>query len=146
MVAVCPTTRLVNMQTLESSKAAGWVDAFTRLCCEVGCPSLVFCDMDSAGMSGFNMSEFEIRDLTLTLHRERGIKMSLCPVSGHDKHGHVERVIRSVQEGFNDSGLKTKLFMQLAYKLYVNWLKCSTITFQLDTTTLAVQITLHSLK
>ena len=60
-------------------------------------------------MSGFNMSEFEIRDLTLTLHRERGIKMSLCPVSGHDKHGHVERVIRSVQEGFNDSGLKTKI-------------------------------------
>ena len=109
MVAVCPTTRLVNMQTLESSKAAGWVDAFTRLCCEVGCPSLVFCDRDSAGMSGFNMSEFEIRDLTLTLHRERGIKMSLCPVSGHDKHGHVERVIRSVQEGFNDSGLKTKI-------------------------------------
>ena len=109
MTTVCPTTRLVNLQVMESSKAAGWIDAFTRLSCEVGCPSLVFCDRDSAGMSGFDIGEFEIRDLQLALHRERGIKFELCSVSGHDKHGHVERVIRSIQESFEDSGMKNKI-------------------------------------
>ena len=109
MTAVCPTTRLVNLQTMESSKAAGWMDAFTRLCCEVGCPNLVFCDRDSAGTSGFEISEMEIRNLQLELHRVRGVKFELCAVSGHDRHGHVERVIRSIQESFDDVGLKNKI-------------------------------------
>ena len=105
MTAVCPTTRLVNLQVLESSTAAGWIDAFTRLACEVGCPSHVYCDQDSAGMCAFGMAEVELRDLRLQLHREKGIEFDVCPVTGHDKHGHVERVIRSVQEGFADSGM-----------------------------------------
>ena len=106
MVAVCPTTRLVNLQTMESSKAAGWLDAFTRLGCEVGLPSHVYCDQDSAGMSAFDMAEVELRDLQLRLLNEKNINFSVCPVTGHDKHGHVERVIRSLQESFNDCGLK----------------------------------------
>ena len=85
------------------------MDAFTRLSCEVGCLSLVFCDRDSAGMSGFEISTFEIRDLQLSLHREKGIKFELCAVSGHDRHGHVERVIRSIQESFEDTGMKSKI-------------------------------------
>ena len=109
MTAVCPATRLINMQTMESSKAAGWIDAFTRLSCEVGCPSFVFCDRDSAGMSAFDIADIEFRDLQLTLHREKGISISLCPVAGHDRHGHVERVIQSVQESFNDTGMKSKI-------------------------------------
>ena len=109
MTAVCPTTRLVNLQTLESSKAAGWLDGFTRMACEVGCPSHVFCDRDSAGMSGFDIAELEMRDLQLKLFREKKISFSLCPVSGHDRHGHVERVIRSVQESFEDCGLKKQI-------------------------------------
>ena len=109
MTAVCPTTRLVNLQTMESSKAAGWIDAFTRLSCEVGCPSFVFCDRDSAGMSAFDIAEIEYRDLRLALHREKGIDITLCPVAGHDRHGHVERIIRSVQESFDDTGMKTKI-------------------------------------
>ena len=109
MTAVCPTTRLVNLQVLESSKAAGWIDGFTRLCCEVGVPSHVFVDQDPAGMSAFNNSEVEFRDLQLRLHREKGIAISVCGVSGHDRHGHVERVIRSIQESLSDCGLKKKI-------------------------------------
>ena len=105
MAVVCPTTRLVNLQVLESSKASGWIDAFTRLACEVGCPTHVFCDQDSAGMSAFKMAEVELRDLKQNLSREKGIQFSTCPVTGHDKHGHVERVIRSIQESFADSNL-----------------------------------------
>ena len=80
MAVVCPTTRLVNLQVLESSKSAGWLDAFTRLSCEVGCPSHVFCDQDSAGMKAFEMVDVELRDLQLRLSREKGIKLSVCPV------------------------------------------------------------------
>ena len=109
MAAVCPTTRLVNLQVLESTKAAGWADAFTRLSCEVGIPSHVFIDQDSAGMSAFKMAEVEYRDLQLTLHREKGISFSVCGVGGHDRHGHVERVIKSLQEGLEDSGLKREI-------------------------------------
>ena len=53
------------MQVMESSKAAGWLDAFTRLSCEVGCPSHVFCDKDRAGMSGFEIAELDLRYLRL---------------------------------------------------------------------------------
>ena len=109
MTAVCPTTRLVNLQTMESSKAAGWLDAFIRLSCEVGTPKHVFVDQDSAGMSAFRMAEVELRDLKLRLHREKGISFSVCGVGGHDRHGHVERVIRSLQESLADCGLGQKI-------------------------------------
>ena len=108
MTAVCPTTRLVNLQVLETTKSAGWIDAFTRLSCEVGVPSHVFMDQDSAGMSAFQLAEIEYRDLKLQLHRQKGISFNVCGVSGHDKHGHVERVIQSVQQGLEDSGLRQK--------------------------------------
>ena len=109
LTAVCPTTRLVNLQTMESSKAAGWIDAFTRLSCEVGTPKHVFIDQDSAGMSALKMADIELRDLQLRLSREKGISFSVCGVGGHDRHGQVERVIRSVQESLKDSGLGQKI-------------------------------------
>ena len=109
MTAVCPTTRLVNLQVMESTKAAGWVDAFTRLCCEVGVPSHVFVDQDSAGMSAFRLAEVDYRDLQLRLHREKGISFSVCGVGGHDRHGHVERVIQSIQKSLEDSGLRREI-------------------------------------
>ena len=109
MTAVCPTTRLVNLQVLESVKTAGWIDGFTRLCCEVGVPSFIFMDQDSAGMSAFTLADIEYRDLQLNLLREKGISFSVCAVAGHDKHGHVERIIQSIQTGLTDSGLKSKI-------------------------------------
>ena len=81
MAVVCPTNRLVNLQTLESCKAAGWLDTFIRRGCEVGYPSHVFCDQDSAGMSAFDMAEVELRDLKLNLYREKKISFSVCPVT-----------------------------------------------------------------
>ena len=109
MTVVCPTTRLVNLQVLESTKSAGWIDGFTRLACEVGVPSHVFLDQDSAGMSAFRNAEYELRDLKLQLHKETGISFTVCAVGGHDRHGHVERIVRSVQESLEDCGLKQKI-------------------------------------
>ena len=50
-----------------------------------------------------------MRDLQLRLSREKGISFSVCGVGGHDRHGQVERVIRSVQESLKDSGLGQKI-------------------------------------
>ena len=36
MVAVCVTTKIVNLQAIEKKSAAAIIDGFTRLSCEVG--------------------------------------------------------------------------------------------------------------
>ena len=58
-------------------------------------------------MSALANVEFDYRDLQLKLHKEFGIKFDYCAVGGHDSHGKVERIIRSVQQGLDDCGLKT---------------------------------------
>ena len=75
----------------------------------MGIPSHVFLDQDSAGMSAFQLAQVEYRDLQLRLHREKGISFSVCGVGGHDRHGHVERVIQSLQQSLEDSGLKREI-------------------------------------
>ena len=44
MVAVCPTTKLVNMQVVESSLTSGIMSGVIRLGCEVGLPAKMFID------------------------------------------------------------------------------------------------------
>ena len=110
MVCVCPTTRLINMQVIESSLASGIMSGVTRLCCEVGIPSKMFIDQDRASMCGFKNVEFDLRNLQLTLETKYGLDFEVCPVQGHNMHGQVERVIRSVQESFTDSGLLVKRY------------------------------------
>ena len=107
MCVVCPTTRLVNLQVLEKSDAGGIICGVTRLSCEVGMPKFFLCDQDQAIMSGLENAEFDYRDLQLQLHRQKGIVFDYCSVGGHESHGMVERVIRSVQQGLNDCGLQT---------------------------------------
>ena len=105
MVSVCPTTKLTNLQVVESSSASGIMSGIIRLGCEVGVPSKMFIDQDRASMCGFKSVEFDLRNLQLTLERKYGLEFEVCPVQGHNMHGQVERVIRSVQESFEDAGL-----------------------------------------
>ena len=44
---VCPTTRSVNLQVIETKSAEGMVDGLTRLTCEVGMPYHLLIDQDS---------------------------------------------------------------------------------------------------
>ena len=81
------------------------ISAVTRLSCEVGVPRKIFIDQDSAVECGLTYVEFNLVDIQGKLKRQLGIEYELCPVGGHNQHGHVERVIRSVQESFKDSGL-----------------------------------------
>ena len=104
---VCPTTRLINMQVVETSLADGITSAVTRLGCEIGVPKKLYIDEDSAVICGLKNSTFDMRNLQAKLSQKKGIQFEICPVGGHNAHGQVERVIRSVQESFNDAGLQT---------------------------------------
>jgi hypothetical protein len=110
MVIVCPTTRLINMQVLERCLADAIISGMTRLGCEIGVPKKLFIDQAKAIECGLENVEFDMRGVQHQLKREHGIEFEVCPVAGHNQHGHVERVIRSVQESFNDCGLLTKRY------------------------------------
>ena len=107
VVFVCPTTRLINMQVVERHLAEAIISAVTRLGCEMGVPKKIFIDQDGSVESGLTNVEFDLLEVQGRLERQFGIEYEVCPVSGHNQHGHVERVIRSVQESFKDSGLLT---------------------------------------
>ena len=110
MVIVCPTTRLINMQVLERVLADAIISGITRLSCEIGVPKKLFVDQAKAIECGLENVEFDLRGLQHILERQHGIDFEVCPVAGRNQHGHVERVIRSVQESFNDCGLLTKRY------------------------------------
>ena len=80
LVAVCITTKAVNLQALEGKDAAAIMDGFTRLCSEVGIPTMVHVDQDTGAMAGFRAAELDFRDLQHQLHKQFGISFSSCPV------------------------------------------------------------------
>ena len=128
MVAVCVTTKTVNLQAMEKKSTAAFADAFTRLSCEVGIPSMVHLDQDSGALAAFKSAELDYRDLQHKLWTQYGISFTTCPVGGHNQHGLVEAIIKSIQEIFADCGLNTsrihatgwQTFCKLAENAYNN--------------------------
>ena len=118
LVSVCITTKAVNLQALEGKDAPAIIDGFTRLSSEVGVPTMVHIDMDSGAMCGFRTAELDIMDLQHKLHTQFGISFSTCPKGGHDQHGLVEAIIKSVQDTFNECGLKTKRIHALGWQTF----------------------------
>ena len=51
-----------------------------------------------------------MRGLQHRLERQHGIDFKFSSVAGQNQHGHVERVICSVQESYNDCGRLTKRY------------------------------------
>ena len=46
------------------------IDGITRLCCEVGVPSLLLVDKESSIMKALREAEVDIRNLNLLLHKD----------------------------------------------------------------------------
>ena len=69
-------------------------------------------------MAWFREAELEFRDLQHRLHKQHGISFSTCPVSGHHQHGLVERIIRSIQETFDDLDLKQKRLHSMGWQTF----------------------------
>ena len=128
MVFACPVTRIVNLQVIEGKDTGCILDGFTRLSCEIGVPKYVLIDGDDAIKKAFRELEVDIKDLKYQLHKEQGIVFDVCPVAGHNQHGQVERVIKSVQESLNDCGVKNlrlhatglQTFLKLVENTYNN--------------------------
>ena len=99
---------LVSCQVIETSDNSGMMSGMVRLGADYGWPKYLMVDKDSALLKALYSAEVSLRDLQHALHYEHGVIFSTCPVGGHNQHGHVERVIKSVQEMSEDSGVKTK--------------------------------------
>ena len=97
-VAVCPVTKLVNLQVIETKSADGIIDGVTRLSCEIGVPFMMLVDQDSGILKALKEVEVDLKDLDQLLYKEKGIRFKTCPVSGHNYHGLCERKIRTVQD------------------------------------------------
>ena len=108
LTCVCEVTKLVNCQVVEKSDASGILDGITRLGCEVGVPSLMLADQGSNLMKAIREAGVTLLNLKLQIYEEKGIKMEVCSVGGHNEHGLVERVIRSLQESMEECGLRSK--------------------------------------
>ena len=108
LVFACPVTRLINCQVVERSDHSGVLDGITRLAAEVGFPKYLMVDQDGAVMKGLREAKVSLRDLQHKIYVEHGVVFSTCPVGGHNQHGQVERVIKSVQELLDDCDVKNK--------------------------------------
>ena len=106
LVFACPVTRLVNCQVIELSDHSGVIDGITRLAADVGFPKYLMIDQDSAILKGLRDAQVNLRNLQHQIYTENGIIFTTCPVGGHNVHGHVERVIKSIQDLLEDGGLK----------------------------------------
>ena len=118
LVSVCVTTRAVNLQAIEGKDASAIIDGFTRLCSEVGVPTKILVDKDAGAMSAFNSAELDIFNLQHQLHTQFGILFETCPKGGHDQHGLVESLIKSIQSIFDECGLKSKRIHALGWQSF----------------------------
>ena len=108
VTSVCTVTKLVNCQVIEKSDASGILDAMTRLGCEVGLPSIMLADQGSNLIKAIRDAEVTLLNLKLQVFEEKGIKLEVCSVGGHNEHGLVERIIRSLQESLEECGLRSQ--------------------------------------
>ena len=118
MVSVCVTTKIVNLQVLEGKSADSIIEGFSRLCAEVGIPTKVLVDLDSGALAGFQGAELDFHDLQHRLWTQHGISFATCPKGGHDQHGLVERVIKSIKETFLDAGLDKMRIHSLGWQTF----------------------------
>ena len=59
-------------------------------------------------MKAMREAEVTMVNLQLQIYEEKGIKFEVCSVGGHNEHGLVERVIRSLQESMEECGLRNR--------------------------------------
>ena len=117
---------------MEKSDHSGIVDGLTRLAAEVGFPKHLMVDQDGPVMKALKEVSVNLRDLQHRLFTEHGVMFTTCPVGGHNMHGHVERVIRSVQELLDDCNVKKKRLHATGYQTLSNLLRICTTPYQLD--------------
>jgi len=104
VVFVCVVTKLVNIQIVESKSVEGLCDAITRLACEQGLPSHLMVDQESSLVKSLREGEGDVQNIHYLVKTKTQVSYSVCPVSGHNQHGLVERKIFAAQTALERSG------------------------------------------
>ena len=124
LVSVCVLTKLVNMQVVETHCAKGLSDGLTRLICEVGTPSRLLVDQDSALIKLLQEGRIELVNLESHIRTKTQMDFTVCPVSGHNAHGLVEAKIRVAQEGFSKCGASNLRLHATGLQTVVKMIEC----------------------
>ena len=124
LVSVCVMTKLVNMQVVETHCAKGLSDGLTRLICEVGTPSRLLVDQDSALIKLLQGGRIELVNLESHIRTKTQMDFTVCPVSGHNAHGLVEAKIRVAQEGFSKCGASNLRLHATGLQTVVKMIEC----------------------
>ena len=65
-------------------------------------------DQGSNLVKAIRDAEATLKNLKLQVYKEKGIKFEVGSVGGHNEHGLVERIIRSIQDSMLECGLHSK--------------------------------------
>ena len=104
LVFVCCLSKAVNLQIIESKSVDGICDGITRLACERGLPSHFLVDQEGSLMKSLREGKMTVIDLQNHLQTKVSPTFAVCPVSGHNAHGLVERKILTAQLALEKTG------------------------------------------
>ena len=78
MTFVCPVSKLLNLQVIESKSADGIDEGLTRFACESGFPYYLLVDRESSVMKVMREAEVNLRDMQLVMQREYGVRFQVA--------------------------------------------------------------------
>ena len=108
-VFCCSTTSTVNIKIMEDYGTTSFIQAFTRLSCEVGYPKLLLIDEGNQLVKGCESMVLSFTDIKNQLHTSVGVQFEVCPVGGHNMHGKVERKIKEIKKSMSKNVGKDRL-------------------------------------
>ena len=106
MVFVCPFSKLLNIQVIESKNCEGVLEGLCRLACEAGMPAKLVLDQDTSFMKMVRDAEVNLKDLSHRAFKEYGIEFETAPVKGHNWNGLAENKIKTIKESFAKMSLE----------------------------------------
>ena len=104
LVFSCVGTGAVNLQVIEGKSTEFVLEGCSRFFNEASVPKILFPDDDGALTLAFTRGEIDLKDLSGSLYKSKGVLFEKCAPQAHSSHGRVERAIRSLQESFTRSG------------------------------------------
>ncbi|XP_066931129.1 uncharacterized protein [Clytia hemisphaerica] len=109
LVFCCATTTAVKIKVMDSYNTTSFLQAFTRLACEVGYPKKLLVDEGSQLVKGCETMQLNFVDLQQHLHSKMNIDFETCPVGGHNVNGRVERKIQEIKKSIDKTAGNQRL-------------------------------------
>ena len=97
----CTTTTTTSIKVMEDYSSLSFIQAFTRLSCDVGYPKLLLVDGGSQIISSCENTKLNFQDIQAILYRDVVVEFEIVPVGGHNMNGKVERKIREIRKSLD---------------------------------------------